>query len=82
MRREHASFHPDAPQTVASDDHAVLRIVRTARDATERITVLCNFSDETVSVDLDAPGTDLLGRAQLTDATILSPYGAVWVLHD
>lgn len=82
LRREHASFHPDAPQTVASDDHAVLRIVRTARDATERITVLCNFSDETVSVDLDAPGTDLLGRAQLTDATILSPYGAVWVLHD
>jgi sucrose phosphorylase len=90
IRRRHAAFHPDGPQTVLRADERVFAIERAAPDGGETVVALHNISGDAVEIPLASLRSlhggagrvvDLLdGEAPLAaDAVRLEPWACAWL---
>ena len=91
VRRAHCAFHPHALQRVLDCGKRVFALMRTARDARERVLCLHNVSDATATAQLSQgrgerwqdlfDGKTYIADAQNTLTIEMQPYQAVWALQ-
>lgn len=79
LRRRHKAFHPEGPQRLRDLD-GMLAIDRVSPDGNESITVLCNMTETTKTVPIDAPALCLLTNRTIEPGDALGPYQAVWLI--
>lgn len=78
LRRSSSAFHPEATQRV-SDLDGVLLIKRSCPDTGERVSVYCNLTSSTKSIEVDASGVDMRSGDVLSSRLALGPYASAWV---
>jgi len=79
QRKGCKAFHPNASQEVLFLDKRVFSIVREDKISGEKVTVLINVSSETVNLDLDVNGTDLISGACYIGTVELEPFARKWI---
>ncbi len=77
IRSRTDAFHPSALQTGKHYDSRVFSFVREGEST--RLLVLVNVSNETVRLETDFSGIDLLSGASCGKSMHLPPYGSMWV---
>lgn len=87
VRIKQSAFHPDADQEVLDlGGDEVIAFARTSQDGNERIVVLSNVADHSVTVDLSTIGglatsRDLLsGKSTQGTQYELEPYATAWLV--
>jgi glycosidase len=87
VRIAQPAFHPDAEQTVIATDHkSIVALTRTSLDGNQRILVLTNVGEESVSMDLASIGgnefnADLLSGKPVENGKFeVAPHDIAWLV--
>lgn len=78
-RQQESAFSPFAEQEVLDLSSAVFALDRHNLDTGERIRSVTNVTNETVTINIDMAGIDLLSEKPVNKTITLEPYGTAWV---
>jgi glucosylglycerate phosphorylase len=79
IRKNETAFDPYAIQEVLFLDSKVFSIIRINKTTNEQILVLINVSSQTVTLDIDFKGNDLIENQLINQKVSLNPYQYRWI---
>ncbi len=85
-RKSNKAFHPNASQEVLEMDQRIFSVVRTNEQTGDRVVVITNVSDDTVTLKreildpyFDGTAFDLISECKTSSDMTLTPYEVLWV---
>ncbi|QUH28797.1 alpha-amylase family glycosyl hydrolase [Vallitalea guaymasensis] len=78
-RKNNSAFHPLAKQEVVKKDKRLFNIIRYNEETKEKIEVIINVSNETICIDLDNEGIDILTGNKISKSCQVKPYEVLWI---
>ncbi|WP_304943167.1 alpha-amylase family glycosyl hydrolase [Vallitalea guaymasensis] len=78
-RKSNSAFHPLAKQEVVKKDKRLFNIIRYNEETEEKIEVIINVSNETICIDLDNEGIDILTGNKISKSCQVKPYEVLWI---
>ena len=79
IRKKQTAFSPNANQEVVYINNKVLSIIRYNKLTNQKILVLVNISNDTIVLDVDYSGIDLLNLEFVNNEIILAPFQYRWI---
>ncbi|MGG3470418.1 sugar phosphorylase [Neobacillus pocheonensis] len=79
LRRSQKAFSPNAKQEVLFLDDRVFSIKRTNAETGDEMVVLVNVSNDTVNLNTEFSGLDIIGSEEIVNTVTLQPYQSMWI---